>query len=156
MLVQDFVEIDVPFEEVISGLDPEEMGLWASAAYQKGERMTLGPARALSAAVSFRSGPMVRATESATIPIEWHASGATTLFPRMLAELIFAPLPDDSTQVGFRGSYEAPLDGVGKVLDRLALHRVAESTVRAFLSRLADALVAEISAINSDHQDSAS
>jgi hypothetical protein len=58
----------------------------------------------------------------------------------MEAELVLTPLGPDLTHVTFRGSYDPPLSGFGAVLDRIALHRVAESTVRSFLQRLAAAL----------------
>ncbi len=147
MLVQDFVEIDVPFEQVVAGLTEDELSVLAFAAYRRGERMAVGPTRTLAASVDLKIGEPIRGMESLTIPIEWSALGGTSFFPRMVAELVVAPLPDDSTQIGLRGSYEAPLDGVGKLLDRLALHRVAESTVRSFLNRLAQAVETETTTI---------
>jgi hypothetical protein len=142
MLIQDFVEVDVPFEQVIDLLDqePGEMGVWAAAAYRRGERLAVGPGPAMSTTVEMRIGPTLRGMETATIPIEWEASNAAAFFPHMMAELVVAPLPTGGSQVRFRGSYDAPLDGFGRVLDRLALHRIAESTVRSFLQRLAEAV----------------
>ena len=145
MFVQDFVEIDVPYERVLSLLDasPGEVGVWGAAAYRRGEKLAVGPGPALATGVEMKVGRSRVGLESATIPIEWSATNATSLFPHMDAELIVAPLLNGGTQVRFRGSYDAPLDGFGRMLDRLALHRIAESTVRSFLERLADAMRAE-------------
>lgn len=145
MFVQDFVEIDVPYEKVLALLEgsPGEVGVWGAAAYRRGERLAVGPGPALSTSVEMKIGRARSGLEAATIPIEWSAVNATYLFPHMDAELVVAPLPDGGTQVRFRGAYDAPLDGFGRVLDRLALHRIAESTVRSFLERLADAMRAE-------------
>lgn len=145
MFVQDFVEIDVPYEKVMALLDaaPGEVGVWGAAAYRRGERLAVGLGPALATSVEMKVGRAQQGLESAIIPIEWSAVNAANLFPHMDAELVVAPLPDGGTQVRFRGAYDAPLDGFGRVLDRLALHRIAESTVRSFLQRLADAMRAE-------------
>ena len=58
----------------------------------------------------------------------------------MLADLIVAPLGSTRAQLTFRGSYDPPLGPVGEVLDRALLHRVAESSVKAFMDRIANAL----------------
>ncbi len=149
MLIQDFVEIPLPFETLVGLIEQsrDDLRVWAAAAYRRGERLAVGPGRALSTAVEMRVGEWLPGFESVTIPLEWEAMNATGLFPIMRAELVVAPLPDDRCQVLFRGNYEAPLDGLGRVLDRLALHRVAESTVRSFLERLALSIKAEASVL---------
>ena len=43
----------------------------------------------------------------------------------------------------FSGSYDPPLGSVGRQLDRLLLHQLAEVTVRALLRQLVAALLAE-------------
>jgi hypothetical protein len=44
------------------------------------------------------------------------------------------------TQLTLRGRYEPPLGTLGRQIDRLLLHRVAEATVRSFMRRLAESL----------------
>jgi len=60
----------------------------------------------------------------------------------MSADLEIAPLDAELTQLTLRGRYEPPLGAVGRRLDRLLMHRVAEASVRAFLGRLVATLSA--------------
>jgi hypothetical protein len=55
----------------------------------------------------------------------------------MDAELVLSPL-GESTHVEFRGVYTPPMGAVGAILDRVAMHRLAEATVRNFLERLVE------------------
>ncbi|MBV9311281.1 MAG: hypothetical protein JOZ73_10630 [Solirubrobacterales bacterium] len=74
------------------------------------------------------------------LPIHWWASGAAALFPRLEADLELAPLGDASTEITLMGRYDPPLAARGRQADRLLLHRVAEASVRSFLTRVAAAL----------------
>jgi hypothetical protein len=64
----------------------------------------------------------------------------------MSADLVVGPVDHSVTRVEFRGNYQPPFDAIGRFLDRVAFHRVAESTVRDFLDRLCRALEAEVRA----------
>ncbi len=48
-----------------------------------------------------------------------------------------APLGQEVTQISFEGRYEPPLEGFGRLLDRAVFHRLAQSTVRDFVDRMA-------------------
>jgi hypothetical protein len=145
MLVHDFVELEVSIEDVKRVLADagQELGVVAEAAYRRGERMAVGVADGLVAApVAIFVGQMVAGIESITVPIDWKAS-SESFFPTMEAEIIASPLGPELTHLEFRGVYTPPLDGFGAMLDRLAFHRLAESTVRNFLTRLAEAIRSE-------------
>jgi hypothetical protein len=73
------------------------------------------------------------------IPIKWHAKDQAGLFPAMDAELEITPLSDEPplTQIGLKGFYRPPLGPLGAVGDALLMHRVAEASVRHFVSDLA-------------------
>ena len=60
------------------------------------------------------------------------------------ADLVAARLVDNETQLSLRGSYTPPLGWVGEALDRALLHRVAESTVKEFVDRIASYTAAEV------------
>lgn len=145
MLVYDFIEIARPFDLVVRMLSSaeDEFQVWASAAFQRGEELAVGPRSAVSAPIELQLGEPIAGLETVTIPMSWIASSVTRLFPRMDAEVVVSPLGASSSHLEFRGSYRPPLDGVGRLLDRLALHRVAESTVRNFLERLSEAVFVE-------------
>ena len=148
MLVYDSIEIPEPYDAVLDTLKSVggEIQVWASAAYRRGEGMAVGPAPLVSAPIELEVGAPMRSLESTTIPMSWIASSASGLFPRMDAEVVISQLNVSDTQLEFRGSYRPPLEGFGRILDRLAFHRLAESTVRNFLDRLAQAVVAEVRA----------
>jgi hypothetical protein len=59
----------------------------------------------------------------------------------MEADLEISPLGPDESQLRLSGSYDPPLGSIGRQLDRLLLHQLAEATVRAFLSQLVTALL---------------
>jgi hypothetical protein len=146
MLVHDFVDLDVPRDRVVSMLSAvgDELALWAQAAFRRGEELAIGPGSGtVTAPIELEIGVPLESWEAVTIPMSWKASTATQLFPRMEAEIVVSALGPAITHLEFRGSYVPPMDGFGKLLDKLALHRVAESTVRSFLSRLSDAIETE-------------
>lgn len=118
---------------------------WADAAYRHGEelraRVGVGSPRPFIAkTVSLQVGRPVRTPNQTTIPLAWQATGAPGLFPRMNADLTIARLGPEMTQLGFSGSYEAPLGPVGQAIDSALLHRIAESSVKSFVDRIADAV----------------
>ena len=137
-MVSDFMSIPLPIDIVqrrITGSDGLE--LLADAAYRRGEELAVGPSPGVSVPVEFSIGVPVVGSNSIAFPIRWKASGATQLFPHMDAELVLSPL-GDSTHIEFRGVYTPPMGPVGALLDRVAMHRLAEATVRNFLERLVD------------------
>jgi hypothetical protein len=143
MLVADFIDVGLPLERTEHALlSGEDLGVWAEAAYRMGERLAVGPSKALVAPVTLEVGSPVDGTDSVRFPLRWEASGARWLFPHMEAELVLSELTQEITHIALRGSYRPPFDGFGAALDRLAFHRVAEATVRNFLERLAAGILA--------------
>ena len=137
-MVSDFMSIPLPMDIVqrrITGSDG--LGLLADAAYRRGEELAVGPSSGVSVPVEFSIGVPVVGSNSIAFPVSWRATGATQLFPHMDAELVLSPLADN-THVEFRGVYTPPMGPVGALLDRVAMHRLAEATVRNFLERLVD------------------
>jgi hypothetical protein len=61
----------------------------------------------------------------------------------MKAELSLYRLGKDETQLELCGTYEPPLGALGKVLDALVMHRVAEASVHRFLAEVAALLMVE-------------
>lgn len=86
--------------------------------------------------VEIRAGTPVRGATELAIPIVWEATGARALFPRMEGDLLVAALSSDVTQLALRGSYVPPFKHVGKALDRVVLHRLAEASVKSFVERI--------------------
>jgi hypothetical protein len=151
MLVYDFIRIPLPIAQVRRRLSTTMSGLWqqvAEAAYDEGEELLsrvgpFGPVPGLSKAVSVQAGKVRDRGEGFVMPLRWSATGPTELFPVMVADLEIAPLGAHECQLRLSGSYDPPLGSFGRQLDRLLLHQLAEATVRALLSQLVAALVAE-------------
>jgi len=146
MLVSDFVQIDQPFEEVRDELvaaGPDWLGASLVAAYEEGEQLSLrvssaiGPIR-LSKRVSAELGELVLKSDRVTQPLRWRAAGATGLFPAMVAELEFTPMGTSMTSISFMGRYVPPLGPLGREVDRVLLHRLAQASVRALLSHVVE------------------
>ena len=73
------------------------------------------------------------------IPITWHAKDQAGLFPAMTAELEVAALDNmlPLSQISVIGRYRPPVGLLGAVGDAMLMHRVAEASVRNFVSDLA-------------------
>jgi hypothetical protein len=146
MLVSDFVQIDHPFDDVRDELvaaGPDWLGDLLIAAYEEGEQLSLrvssaiGPIR-LSKRVSAELGELVLKSDRVTQPLRWRAAGATGLFPAMVAELEFTPMGTSMTSISFMGRYVPPLGPLGREVDRMLLHRLAQASVRALLSHVVE------------------
>ena len=59
------------------------------------------------------------------------------LFPFMKAELAIYPLTSTETQLDFSGAYEPPLGALGKAMNAVAGHRLAEASVHRFVNDVA-------------------
>ena len=146
MLIYDFVQIDKPLSTLPPQLESGRAWLapLAISACQDGERLLLragpGGGYRLTKQVCMTVGPARSRGDAVVVPIHWEATGLTALFPVLDADLEFAPLGSDTTQLALSGSYDPPLDGIGSRIDRWVLHRLAQATVRAFLARVAESL----------------
>ena len=63
------------------------------------------------------------------------------LFPALDADLELTALSEDATILRLAGAYRPPLGKAGAALDRAVLQRVAAARIRAFIRRVADAIV---------------
>ena len=78
----------------------------------------------------------------ASIPITrlqltWEAATAPQLFPLMNGELSIYPLTATETQLDFFGIYEPPFGAVGKTMNAIVGHRIAEVSVHRFVNDVA-------------------
>lgn len=68
------------------------------------------------------------------LQLEWQAAKMPNLFPLMKAELSIYPLTASETQLDFLGLYEPPFGAVGKAMNAIVGHRIAEVSVHRFVS----------------------
>ena len=148
MLLHDFAYVPIPAAQVCERILADD-GAWlaplASAAAGEGEalRLRVGPLEALpmlGKSVTVRVGQSISRSDVTVVPLTWQATSAPGLFPVLSADLEVASLGEHMTQLTLHGRYDPPLGAVGRRMDRLLMHRIAEATVRGFLSRLADGL----------------
>ena len=76
-------------------------------------------------------------TPSTRLLLEWEAATMPGLFPFMKGELSVYPLTSTETQLDFCGIYEPPFGAVGKTMDAIVGHRIAEVSVHRFVSDVA-------------------
>jgi len=76
-------------------------------------------------------GPVTR------LLLEWEAMPMPRLFPLMKGELSIYPLTSTETQLDFSGIYEPPFGAVGKAMNAIVGHRIAEVSVHRFVDDVA-------------------
>ena len=145
MFVYYYLHIEKPFVEVEPALLRMLPGLrgWAEQAYREGERLRtrIGTQRSkVAKTVEMEVGEPARGATQTWIPLQWEATGVPGLFPKMEADVVIASIAPELTQIALRGSYRVPLGPVGRAVDRVVLHRLAEASVKAFVDRIAQAL----------------
>ncbi|MCU1493620.1 MAG: hypothetical protein JWO62_1384 [Acidimicrobiaceae bacterium] len=148
MFIQDFQIIERRYDELVVALTAKAQALLGDAldtARFEGERLRVkvGPPgwpALVGKTVKIRPGRLRAHGDGVLLAFSWEAHGGASLFPRLDADLAVAPLGMGQTQIVLRARYEPPGGALGRNVDRLLLHRVAESTLRAFLERLCSGL----------------
>ena len=77
------------------------------------------------------------ASANTKLQLEWEAATLPRLFPFMRGELSVYPLTSTETQLDFSGMYEPPFGAVGKTVNAIAGHRIAEASVHQFIGDVA-------------------
>lgn len=146
MFVHYQTEVPISMADVELRLDHlrSHLDSWADVAYREGEelRARVGPGGgAVAKEVRLEIGTAEIHRSGLIYAVNWSATGAEVLFPRLEAELSISHDGHDQTRITIDGTYQPPLGTLGKVVDRVVLRRVAESTVKSWVDRLADALI---------------
>jgi hypothetical protein len=141
VIIHDFILVELPAPSakrlLLAGMNLLAEGAISATASGERLRLRIGPGGtdALAAKkVTLQIGEPVVDGDVTTLPVLWEADRAYSLFPRMDGSLEIAPVGPQLAQLTFFGRYDAPLGRVGEGLDRFLLHRLAEQTVRAFLT----------------------
>jgi hypothetical protein len=150
VFIRYYVELPHPraaLEEALLSAPESLIASLAVGADDRGQHLLLEvgfavDGRRVSKHVEVAIGKPVMGTNRTWIPITWHATGPTGLFPVLDAELELASLGARLTQLSLSARYQPPLGLVGRTLDKALLSRIAEATIKDFLDRLASALVA--------------
>jgi hypothetical protein len=154
MFLRYYVELDLPTEQVLAAL-LDDPGNWlpalADSAAERAEpllaQVGVGPSSLrVAKRVTVQLGQPVQFPSKLALPMTWEPGGR--LLPRLDGELELGTLGSHRTQLAISGRYDPPLGTVGRTIDRIALHRVAEATIKDFLDRVAATLQASIAVPN--------
>ena len=72
-----------------------------------------------------------------TLHLEWESATMPRFFPLMKGTISLYPLTSTETQLDFSGIYQPPLGTVGKTMNAIVGHRIAEASVHRFVSDVA-------------------
>jgi hypothetical protein len=74
------------------------------------------------------------------VSLGWEAARAPAVFPVMSAELSAWPLSSSETQLEIQGTYRPPLGLMGKAVDAVVGHRIAQASVHRLLEDIVEQL----------------
>jgi len=150
VFIEDEVLLEADFDAARAGLAKLAVddGLTSASedAYTEGvtELIRVGPLGSVpgtSKLVRVRFQDLVTRDDHAGLAVRWEATGpGGGLFPALDADITLTPAGEATVILRLAGSYRPPLGALGAALDMAIMHRVATSTIRAFLNRLAAAI----------------
>lgn len=146
VFVEDSVLVLRPVEDVVSVLSCGSETLLGDSLVGTGtgvHEARVGPLRssaALGRAVEIRPGPLRRHGTAVLLAFSWRPTGAAPLLPDFDADLEVRPVDLDRSLLTLRGRYHPPGGRIGRGVDHLVGHHLAEATIRSFLAGLADRL----------------
>jgi hypothetical protein len=148
MFVRYYLELPLPagqVEEALLGSPTGWLSAMAGEAQRRGDGLLtevgVGPLGArLGRRVTVQLGEPVRFPSMTSLPLTWEPVGLEGLLPRLDANIELGSLGKDRIQLAMSASYRPPLGVVGRTIDRMLLHRVAEATVKDFLDRVGEAI----------------
>jgi hypothetical protein len=148
MFVRYYMELPLPARQVEHAMldSPADwLSTVAGEAQRRGDRLLtevgvgpLGPR--LGRRVTIQLGQPVRFPSMTSLPLTWEPVGLEGVLPRLDADIELGSLGEDRTQLAISARYRPPLGVLGRTVDRVLLHRVAEATVKDFLDRVGVAI----------------
>lgn len=137
--------VNQPYEIVRRAVLADPQALFAQATSATKDKATLHirlGAFEVGAGIEIQVGGVEEKREpltrpSTTLAIEWRGHRRAGLFPVMTATLAIYPLTATETQLELSGSYQPPLGVVGGAIDAVALRRLAQESVSAFVRDIA-------------------
>lgn len=129
VFVSDFLHVAAPYADLAPRLlDPRAPWLEHLASLSPAPRYLLS------------AGEPREVSQVTTVPIVWTPTALDRLLPTLEADLQLSQLDGRFSRLSINGRYRPPLATLGLTIDRLALHRVAESSLRRFLLGVEEAL----------------
>jgi hypothetical protein len=98
----------------------------------------VGPAPSMPKLVTVHVQDLVIRGPAATLPLRWEATGPDgAMFPALDANVTLTETGEQATVMRLDGTYRPPLGALGAGLDAAIMRRVANATIRSFLTRIA-------------------
>jgi hypothetical protein len=158
MFIRYYLELALPasqVEHVMLDSPADWLSMVAGEAQRRGDHLLaqvgvgpMGPR--LGRRVTIQLGQPVRFPSMTSLPLTWEPVGLEGVLPHLDADLELGPLGEDRTQLAISARYRPPLGAVGRTVDRVLLHRVAETTVKDFLDRVGAAITSQADAANGE------
>lgn len=158
MFVRYYLELPLAagqVEHVLLDAPADWLSTVAGEAQRRGDELLtevgvgpLGPR--LGRRVAIQLGQPVRFASMTSLPLRWEPVGLEGVLPRLEADIELGSLGEDRTQLAISARYRPPLGALGRRVDQILLHRVAEATVKDFLDRVGAAITSQAGA---DHDD---
>jgi len=70
------------------------------------------------------------------VQLSWEPLDHADVYPTVTADLEIEPIDERRTMISLLASYQPPLGRIGAVVDRVAMHRIAESALTRFFEGL--------------------
>jgi hypothetical protein len=147
MFIRYFTELSLPVfkvEEALAGSPAGWLSALAGEAQARGDGLLgevgVGPRAQLRRQVRIRLGEPVHLPSMTSLPLTWEPVGLDGVLPELDANLELGSLGGNRTQLAISARYRPPLGVVGRAVDRVLLHRVAEATLKDFLDRVGEAV----------------
>lgn len=144
MYIRHDVHVDQPAPRIRRELlEPPDRWLPPSVTGPLGERRYLArvgfsaTAARISKQVELTVGEPGAAGDWLVIPVAWRATGPNQLFPALDAKLTVQPLGPNSSTLWLGGTYEPPLGALGREINEVVMHNVAEATIEDFVESIA-------------------
>jgi hypothetical protein len=144
MYIRHDVHVDQPAHSVRRELlERPERWLPPSVVEPLGERRYLlrvgfsAPVARISKQVEVTVGEPAHEGDWLVRPVSWRATGPSQLFPVLDGKLTVQPLGPHSSLLWLGATYQPPLGGLGREIDEVVMHSVAEATVRDFVETVA-------------------
>jgi hypothetical protein len=129
VFISDFVHIERPFHDV-AALMLQSDAPWCRVADRSAARQRF----------SVMIGEARQNASNVIVPLRWEPIAFERLLPIVDADIELSSLGGNHCRLSFSGRYQVPLAQFGAGLDRVAMHRVAETAVRRFLLDIAEVL----------------
>ncbi len=136
--------LDEPYESLVARLRAGPQS-WLPGFEQDGDRLTAELAteqagRRVRRRIEVRTGPVQRFGYGVTVRIEWRGAQHPELYPRLEGHLRLERRQLAGSRLRLDARYTPPGGAVGAAIDRAVMHRVAESSTRDFVDRVAKLL----------------